>query len=210
MSSSDPRDALRLSKVREAAVQQTASIVISEEERLTIGWTLLSPIEFDTKLADRFEEKILLLSYDYSLEKVKKSTRVALGDIVGVQKDARMNYGMVISFLAAGQDTRVTSYSLRNRYNPQDDKVDSPSEATPGVTSSLSQILSGTHTSSPVVSVAFKALPVDTTHKPQPDMEPQGTASSPREMVDKMVDVIIKLCDEFGAVDDEFVREEDI
>jgi hypothetical protein len=67
LSSSDPRDALRLSKVREAAVQQVSSIVIPEEERLTIGWTLLSPIEFDTKLADRFEEKILLVVGDYCI-----------------------------------------------------------------------------------------------------------------------------------------------
>ncbi|PVG02589.1 hypothetical protein CPB86DRAFT_861460 [Serendipita vermifera] len=230
LSSSDPRDALRLSKVREAAVQQTASIVIPEEEKLAIGWTLLSPMEFDTKLADRFEEKILLLthkaiyivSYDYSLEKVKKSTRVPLGDIVGVQKgpyilstlnsqtqDTRMNYGVVISFLAARQDTRVTSYSLRNRYTPQDTKVDPTWQTTPGVVSSLSQILSGTHTSSKVVSVAFKALPVDTTHKTQ-NMESPGVASTPREMVDKMVNVLIKLCDEFGVVDDQFVREQDI
>jgi phosphatidylinositol 4-phosphatase len=67
LSSSDPRDALRLSKVREAAVQQVSSLVIPEEERLTIGWTLLSPIDLDTKLADRFEEKILLVVSDYCI-----------------------------------------------------------------------------------------------------------------------------------------------
>jgi hypothetical protein len=119
-----------------------------------------------------------------------------------------MNYGIVISFLAARQDTRVTSYSLRNRYTPQDNRIDPKWQTTTGIGSSLSQILSGTHTSSKVLSVAFKALPVDTTHRPQPSTEPQ--ASSPREMVDKMVDVLTKLCDEFGVVDDQFVREEDI
>ncbi|KAG8835535.1 hypothetical protein FRC17_002764 [Serendipita sp. 399] len=234
LSSADPGDIIRLSKVREAAIEHAASMVILDEERLMAGWTLLSPENMNSKLADKFEEKILLLTtkaiyvvrYDYTLEKVKMSTRVPLGDIVGLQKgayilstlnsqtrDPAMNYGLVISFLAARQDTRVTSYSLRNRYNPSStERTDARSTIGNSFGETLSQILSDTHSNNEVASVAFKSLPVDSarvytviggaeTHKPP---------TTPREAINEIVDLVKKACSDFGIVDEGFVAEGDI
>lgn len=70
LSSSDPRDVLRLSKVREAAIEHASSLAVLGEERLTAGWTLLSPMLFNIRLADKFEEKILLLVCSFSKENI--------------------------------------------------------------------------------------------------------------------------------------------
>ena len=61
LSSSEPSEVIRLSKVREAAIDHASSMVLVGDERLTAGWTLLSPEALDVRLADKFEEKILLL-----------------------------------------------------------------------------------------------------------------------------------------------------
>lgn len=61
LQSTDPRDLIRLSKIRAEAIATSVSRVISEDERLLSGWTLLSPEELNTKIGDKFEEKILLL-----------------------------------------------------------------------------------------------------------------------------------------------------
>jgi hypothetical protein len=65
LSSSDPRDVLRLSKIREAAIDHASSMVMLAEERLTAGWTLLSPMHFNIRISDKFEEKILVLVREY-------------------------------------------------------------------------------------------------------------------------------------------------
>ncbi|KAG8767727.1 hypothetical protein FRC20_005520 [Serendipita sp. 405] len=234
LSSADPGDIVRLSKVREAAIEHATSMVILADERLMVGWTLLSPENMNAKLADKFEEKILLLTgkaiyvvrYDYALEKVKMSTRVPLGDIVGIQKgayilstlnsqtrDPIMNYGLVISFLAARQDTRVTSYSLRNQYNPSSTgKGNTRSTAGNSFGATLSQILSDTQSNSEVVSVAFKSLPVDSAriYTVIGGVEVQELPANPREVVDKIVKLVKKACNDFGIVDDGFVVEGDI
>ncbi|KAF9265526.1 hypothetical protein L218DRAFT_957123 [Marasmius fiardii PR-910] len=135
LQSTDPSDLIRLSKIRAEAVATSVSRCLSEGERLLAGWTLFAPEELNTKIGDKFEEKVFLLSadaiyvvsYDYTLEKVKKYTRVPLGDIVEIQKgayilspleepsrDPEQNAGFVITWLNKDQVTRVTSYSLRN------------------------------------------------------------------------------------------------
>ncbi|KAJ7582942.1 SacI homology domain-containing protein [Mycena floridula] len=135
LQSSDPRDLIRLSKIRQEAIATSVERVLTEGERLLGGWTLFSPEELNVKMADKFEEKILLLtaralyiiSFDYTLEKVKLYTRVPLGDIVEIAKgpyilspleeasrDPMQNAGFVISWLNNNQITRVTSYSVRN------------------------------------------------------------------------------------------------
>lgn len=135
LQSTDPRDLIRLSKIRAEAIATSVSRVLAEDERLLSGWTLFSPEELNSKIRDKFEEKILLLtaralyiiSYDYTLEKVKLYTRVPLGDIVGISKgvyilspleeasrDPVQNAGFVVTWLTSQQTTRVSSYSLRN------------------------------------------------------------------------------------------------
>ncbi|KAH8827011.1 SacI homology domain-containing protein [Flagelloscypha sp. PMI_526] len=166
LQSSDPRDLIRLSKIRAEAVATSVARVLPEEERLLNGWTLFGPEDLNVKLSDRFEEKVLLLSakamyiirYDYSLEKVKSYTRVPLGDITGItagsyilspleeaSRDPVQNAGFILTWLNMNQVTRVTSYSIRNTVEPR---------------------LSGLQAKLPASTsfAAFKALPVDPAH----------------------------------------------
>ncbi|KAF8660603.1 hypothetical protein AX16_001582 [Volvariella volvacea WC 439] len=135
LQSSDPRDLIRLSKIRAEAIATSVSRVLVEGESLLHGWTLFAPEEFNARIGDKFEEKVLLLtskalyivSYDYTLEKVKAYTRILLGDIIGISKgayilspleeasrDPSQNAGFVITWHSSRQVTRVTSYSVRN------------------------------------------------------------------------------------------------
>ncbi|KAG6852944.1 hypothetical protein C0991_007954 [Blastosporella zonata] len=94
LQSTDPRDLIRLSKIRAEAIATSVSRVLAEGERLLSGWTLFAPEELNTRSGDKFEEKVLLLtvkalyivSYDYTLEKVKIYTRVPLGDILNISQ----------------------------------------------------------------------------------------------------------------------------
>jgi hypothetical protein len=64
LQSTDPRDLIRLSKIRTEAIATSVSRVLSEGERLLSGWTLFAPEEMNTKLGDKFEEKVFLLVSD--------------------------------------------------------------------------------------------------------------------------------------------------
>lgn len=61
LASTDPRELLRISKVREAAVETCTARVLNEGERLLSGWSLFSPVDLNTRMSDRFEEKVVLL-----------------------------------------------------------------------------------------------------------------------------------------------------
>ena len=61
LQSSDPRDLIRLSRIRAEAISTSASRVLTEGERLLSGWTVFSPSELNLKFSDKFEEKVLLL-----------------------------------------------------------------------------------------------------------------------------------------------------
>ncbi|KAH0583578.1 hypothetical protein H2248_009201 [Termitomyces sp. 'cryptogamus'] len=135
LQSTDPRDLIRLSKIRAEAIATSVSRVLPEGERLLSGWTLFAPRELNKRIGDKFEEKVLLLtakalyivSYDYTLEKVKIYTRVPLEDILSISqgvyilspleeasRDPAQNAGFVITWRNTNQITRVTSYSIRN------------------------------------------------------------------------------------------------
>jgi phosphatidylinositol 4-phosphatase len=61
LQSTDPRELIRLSKIRAEAVSTSIARVLSEGERFLAGWTLFSPEELDTKMGAPFEEKVLIL-----------------------------------------------------------------------------------------------------------------------------------------------------
>ena len=61
LKSTDPRDLIRLSKIRAEAIATSVSRVLPEGERLLSGWTLFAPEELNTKVGIKFEEKVLLL-----------------------------------------------------------------------------------------------------------------------------------------------------
>ena len=61
MQSTDPRERIRLSKIRAEAIATSVARVLSEGERLLSGWTLISPVEVGVKVGEKFEEKVLLV-----------------------------------------------------------------------------------------------------------------------------------------------------
>ncbi len=61
LQSTDPRELIRISKIRADAVATCVSRVLPEGERLLSGWTLFAPEELNAKMGDKFEEKVLLL-----------------------------------------------------------------------------------------------------------------------------------------------------
>ena len=65
LQSSDPRDLIRISKIRAEAIADCVSRVLSEGERLLSGWTLFAPSEMNVKVSYKFEEKVLLLVRHY-------------------------------------------------------------------------------------------------------------------------------------------------
>jgi hypothetical protein len=72
----------------------------------------------------------------------------------------------------------------------------------------LSRILSNTYIGNEVVTVAFKSLPVDPQTLAGDDRSLD--ASTPKDAVNRIVALLIKLCDEFGVVDEGFLVEKDV
>lgn len=64
LQSTDPRELIRLSKIRAEAVVTCVQRVLPEGERLLSGWTIFAPEQLDTKMGEKFEEKVLLLVRD--------------------------------------------------------------------------------------------------------------------------------------------------
>ncbi|CAE6471791.1 unnamed protein product [Rhizoctonia solani] len=132
LSSTDPREILKVSKIRASAIETTVSRVLPEDEHSVNAWTLLSPVEVGVTVSDKFVEKILVLSrtsiyivcFDFEMDKVVSSRRVPLEDIVGAyilstlheaSKDPAENYGFSITYRITHQDIRLTTYSMRNQ-----------------------------------------------------------------------------------------------
>lgn len=61
LQSTDPRDLIRLSKIRAEAIATSVSRVLPEGERLLSGWTLFAPEEMNVTVGLKFEEKVMLL-----------------------------------------------------------------------------------------------------------------------------------------------------
>ncbi|KAI9057938.1 hypothetical protein FKP32DRAFT_1582863 [Trametes sanguinea] len=249
LQSTDPRELIRISKIRADAIATCVSRVLPEGERLLSGWTLFAPEELNTKVGDKFEEKVLLLSakalyiisYDYTLEKVKMYTRVPLGDIEGITKgayilspleeasrDPLQNAGFIVSWRnSQDQDTRVTSYSIRNSLDLSSPPA-SPTTATGSKQSMtvarrsmlpLSRIL--TNAAAPVagqdtVFAAFKALPIDPARARRETgsfiqaTDELANAKNCKEAVDMIVDAIHQACKDIGNDHPAFVTEADV
>ncbi|CDO73557.1 hypothetical protein BN946_scf185014.g27 [Trametes cinnabarina] len=249
LQSTDPRELIRISKIRADAIATCVSRVLPEGERLLSGWTLFAPEELNTKVGDKFEEKVLLLSakalyiisYDYTLEKVKMYTRVPLGDISGITKgayilspleeasrDPLQNAGFIVLWRnSQDQDTRVTSYSIRNSLDlssppasPTTAKGSKQSMTAPRRSMlPLSRIL--TNAAAPVagqetVFAAFKALPIDPARTRRESgsfiqaSDELANAKNCKEAVDMIVDAIHQACKDIGNDHPGFVTEGDV
>ncbi|KAK0196896.1 SacI homology domain-containing protein [Armillaria mellea] len=248
LQSTDPRDLIRLSKIRAEAIATSVSRVLEEGERLLSGWTMFAPEEMAVKVGDKWEEKVLLLtaraiyiiSYDYTLQKVKKYTRVPLGDIIGITKgayilspleeasrDPEQNAGFVIEWLSSREITRVTSYSMKNSLdllaispslNSSISSLGSKYKSMtvgPGRVDrvTLSSILGNGHANDmDKTFAAFKILPIDPTRSRSQSAgsEEVEIAGSCREAVDMVVERIERACEDVGGVESGFVREGDV
>ncbi|KAG1770369.1 SacI homology domain-containing protein [Suillus placidus] len=138
LQSTDPRELIRLSRIRAEAIATCVARVLSEGETLMSGWTIFSPEQLNVTFDDRFEEKVLLLSYDYSLGKAKMYICIPLGAIARLEKGAYIispleeasrdpvqNAGFSVYWHASDKiSMRMTSYSIRNC--PEDAPTRSP------------------------------------------------------------------------------------
>ena len=61
LASTDPRELIRLGRIRAEAVATSVARVLPEGEGLLNGWTLLAPAELNTKTGEKWEEKVLLV-----------------------------------------------------------------------------------------------------------------------------------------------------
>ena len=61
LQSTDPRELIRLSKIRAEAIVTCVSRVLPEGECLLSGWTVFAPEQLNVKIGEKFEEKVLLL-----------------------------------------------------------------------------------------------------------------------------------------------------
>jgi hypothetical protein len=61
LQSTDPRELIRLSRIRAEAIATSVSRVLDEGETLLSGWTVFAPEKLNTRFSDKFEEKVLLL-----------------------------------------------------------------------------------------------------------------------------------------------------
>ncbi|RPD66400.1 hypothetical protein L226DRAFT_530498 [Lentinus tigrinus ALCF2SS1-7] len=250
LQSTDPRDLIRITKIRQDAIATCVSRLLPEGERLLSGWTLVAPEELNTKAGDKFEEKVLLLSakalyiisYDYTLEKVKMYTRVPLGDIAGITKgayilspleeasrDPLQNAGFIVSWHnTQDQDTRVTSYSMRNSLDlatPPTSPVPTTSRFSLSLTAPrkgtapLSQIMSeaaAPAAGQETIFAAFKALPVDPARSRREtgsfiqSPDELSSAKNCKEAVDMIVDAIRQACKDIGNERPDFITEADV
>ncbi|KAK0463920.1 inositol 5'-phosphatase [Desarmillaria tabescens] len=248
LQSTDPRDLIRLSKIRAEAIATSVARVLEEGERLLAGWTMFAPEEMAVKVGDKWEEKVLLLtaraiyiiSYDYTLQKVKKYTRVPLGDITGITKgtyilspleeasrDPEQNAGFVIEWLSTREITRMTSYSMRNSLDllavspPLKSNMSSPGIKYKSMTVgsgkasrvTLSSILGNGHANDAEKTfAALKMLPIDPTRSQSQSASSEEVeiAGSCREAVNMVVERIKRACEDVGGVDSGFVREGDV
>ncbi|KAF2183733.1 hypothetical protein K469DRAFT_667993 [Zopfia rhizophila CBS 207.26] len=125
-----------IKKVRQAAIERCAGIVIEDkEEDLVAGWTLSCPSSANSLKTSTFEEAVLLLTeralyfcrLDWGTEKVREFEKIALDHVEGVVRgvyitstlaqrhmDAEKNVGFVVRYRAeeGGELVRRNTRSL--------------------------------------------------------------------------------------------------
>ncbi|KAF8809037.1 hypothetical protein BYT27DRAFT_7095382, partial [Phlegmacium glaucopus] len=141
--------------------------------------------------------------------------------------DPEQNAGFVLTWLTSNQESRVTSYSVRNSLDLASPSPPTPTSASFGNRrrSSRNATISNVLASSSLgfgtqTFVAFKVLPIDAARTRRETSaigdqyveisdEMQG-ASSCREAADLIVDRIYRACEDIGGGQGRFVTEEDV
>ena len=100
LQSSDPRDLIRISKIRAEAIADCVSRVLSEGERLLSGWTLFAPSEMNAKVSDKFEEKVLLLVCPHKVQ----SREMKVNHVLFIECPCHLHYRTTCSPLLASYE----------------------------------------------------------------------------------------------------------
>ena len=146
-------------------------------------------------------------------------------------RDPLQNAGFVITWRNTNQDTRVTSYSIRNTVEPSSTPSSPRGLVFPRISlssrnagqlrrdSQLSRILSRAATTvltGDETFAAFKALPIDPARSRRENgsfFEPADeltAATNCKEAVDMMVDAIYRACTDIGNGSEEIIQEKDV
>lgn len=145
LETTDPGRLHLLASIRSTAVDTCSGQLIPEGESKVDGWTLLSPTSLgnndpSTLTAEAFEEKVLLLSdqaiyivsYEYTLNKVRDYVKIPLECLTRIQhgtlilstlhsfaRDATENYGFILTYQLVSElpqqahvENRQNTYSL--------------------------------------------------------------------------------------------------
>ncbi|PAV23487.1 hypothetical protein PNOK_0055500 [Pyrrhoderma noxium] len=162
LQSTDPRERVRIDKIRTEAIADAVSRVLPEGETLLSGWTLLSPAELNARVSEKLEEKILLLSirslyvvsYDYSLGKVARYTEIPLTQVLSIKRGP-----YILSTLDEGSKDPLQNYGFQETASPS---VISTKSRGSNILSQILKVNNEAQGDTPSF-VAFKALPVDPT-----------------------------------------------
>lgn len=153
-----------------------------------------------------------------------------LSPLEEASRDPLQNAGFIVSWhQTEAQDTRVTSYSIRNNIDLATPPASPTTPATATASglsmtsprkslSSLSRLLSGTVplAGQETIFAAFKALPVDPARSRRESgsfIQPQdelASAKNCREAVDMIVEAIGQACYDIGNEHREFISEGDV
>jgi len=188
-----------LRKVRQAAIERSASIVIEDsEEDLITGWTLSVPTSANHLKTATFEEAVLLLTekalyfcrLDWGTEKVREFERIQLENVEGIFR------GVYITSTLAQRhmdEAKNVGFVLRYRTEPNSDLVRrntrSLDAGNHGAPSEEKKSAKSQNDSETGRFLAFKALPPRTS-------VPSDSSDTP----DNEVEVVKNVCEEIARV----------
>ncbi|KAL1598811.1 hypothetical protein SLS60_007953 [Paraconiothyrium brasiliense] len=188
-------------KVRQAAIDRSAGIVIEDkDEDLVAGWTLSVPTSADHLKTATFEEAVLLLTekalyfcrLDWGTEKVREFERIELENVESIFR------GVYITSTLASRhmdEQKNVGFVIRYRAEPGGDLVRRNTRSLDsGKSGALSEDQSVSKSKAPHATgrfLAFKALP------PRTSMPASGEAA---EIPENEMDVVKGVCEEIVKV----------
>jgi hypothetical protein len=115
--SGDP--AVSMPKLRQQAVEMCQNLIVTEDEELIGGWTLLTPQTPNTIRSSPFEESILLLTdvglyscrFDWNLEKVSSFERIDLQRVISIKYGTYIT--STLSLVQTDEETNVYCWGRR-------------------------------------------------------------------------------------------------
>lgn len=207
-----------LRKVRQAAIERSAGIVIEDkDEDLIAGWTLSVPTSADRLKTATFEEAVLLLTekalyfcrLDWGTEKVREFERIQLENLESVFRgayitstlaqrhmDEQKNIGFVLRYRAepSGELVRRNTRSLDSGI------LDAPSTG-PDKSKSSKSNNSNNNKPNPGRFLAFKALPPRSSIPPPSDAADSSTPETEAEVVKSICDEIVRVANKTKKAD---------